>query len=169
MYIHTCAALAVIAAIGARVSSAPPDTTPPIATTVCELLKEPERFHGRLVRVRAGVHPPGVDEPTMLFDRGCRAAVELVVPPDRNLTEGSDYQLLRSYIAQYGPFRLHIRGKRKGPKTPGRMLIEVTAIGQFEHVLELFGKEYFLLTLTSVSDVTAKPIELDPNEDRSKP
>ena len=149
--------------------SAPAYSNPPIATTLCELLRQPERFHGRLVRVRAGVHPTVVDEPTVLFDRGCRATVVLVVPPDRNLTEGRDYQMLQTYIAQYGPVRINVRGKRKGPKTAGPMLIEVTAIGQFEHVLERFGRDYFRLILTSVSDVTAKPIEFHPNEDHSKP
>ena len=93
----------------------------------------------------------------------------LVVPPDRNLTEGRDYRMLRTYIAQYGPLPITRRGKSKGPKTAGSMLIEVTATGQFEHVLERFGKDYFRLILTSVSDVTAKPIEFHPDEDRSKP
>jgi hypothetical protein len=93
----------------------------PIKTTLCELVRAPERFHRKGVELRTAVYPFGIDTPTVLFDDSCSAYVRLDVRSDQSLQSDKAYQLLDRQIHMH-----HI--------------VEATVSGRFELVLIPPGK-----------------------------
>lgn len=112
----------------------------PIETTLCELVRAPEHYHGRVVQVRTAVHPFGVDTPTVLFDQSCSAQVRLDPSNEPSAKGGTPSEKLNGYLMQH-------------------RVVEATVSGRFERVLVLDGDSYFRLILQSVSDVAANPPE----------
>lgn len=80
---------AVIALLSPNVSSAYPAPKVPRTVTVCDLAKNPSRYHGELVRVRATTRV--LDEWTELRAGGCR--IGFTVP------HGASDQSVKQYVA----------------------------------------------------------------------
>jgi hypothetical protein len=51
-----------------------------LPVTLCDFLKTPKRYQGKLIRLRAALAPSGVDTPPVLSDRGCSAPVRFEGP-----------------------------------------------------------------------------------------
>jgi len=149
----------------------------PIKTTLCELVKEPELFNGKVVQVRAIV-VYGF-EASLLRDESCSAdiwlaagfSVNLTLPgggqkpsdPPVTLTEDSEYRKMGEYLS---------KNYKTCPYCP-LYTVTVNAIGRFDHIEKLrtdpkdrryvgFGHMNGYesqLVLQFVSDVVAKPID----------
>jgi hypothetical protein len=158
----------------------------PIKTTLCELLKEPERFNGKMVQFRAVVFYGF--EASLLRDDSCSAevwlaagfAINMTLPggvqkpssPPIVLKKDSDYQKMSEYLSKSYTNSEH----QTGPL----YTVTVNAIGRFEHVNKRkttpeerrytgFGHMRVYesqLVLQSVSDVTAELIDTSVYEKR---
>jgi hypothetical protein len=105
-----------------------------VRTSLCEILRQPQRYNGKLVEFRAIVEPGLEDLPAGAADPHCTAELKFLSPDDPHLAK-----LLKS-----GEFKKLVRLLRKKP------VVEATIAGQF-HVS---GKRYGLL-LESVAHVKA--------------
>jgi hypothetical protein len=112
----------------------------PIKTTLCEVLKNPDRFNNRVVRLRTGIYPGLEDSPTVLFDRSCSAVVALVLPDKAPARDANEFRRLRRYLKK-------------------ERIVDATVEGIFVQMLVRFGNNATLnsrLTLQRVSAVIAK-------------
>jgi hypothetical protein len=91
----------------------------PIPATLCELVKEPLRFTGRVVRLRTRIHPTVIDTPVLLFDRACSDGVVLFIPNESSLKNGGDYAAIlldartRGRSHGFGEVRVFLRAVRE--------------------------------------------------------
>ena len=125
----------------------PLDTNRSIKVTLCELMKEPEYFSGRLLQLRTRISPFGIDEPAVLFDRSCSAYVVLRAPNEPAARDDGNYRMFDRYMIQH-------------------RIVEATVSGTFEHQLVRFGKGADQFTLQSISDVVATPRISSPKKNR---
>jgi hypothetical protein len=51
----------------------------PIDSSVCDLLRTPDKFHFRAIRVRGFIHPTGVDSPNTLSDPACSSGTGSII------------------------------------------------------------------------------------------
>jgi hypothetical protein len=129
-------------------SCIPLDLAPPINTTLCKVVKDPQRFNGKVVRFRVEILPPSPDTPTRLNDRGCSTNVLLE----------TDFPSLFRNVEYLGLLRSLT--EKKGGST------QAVVIGTFERTsLEpnlhtAFDRVY----LRSTSEVVSKPIRQPLNE-----
>src|SRR5690348_16227352 len=63
--------LAWMAAGSMLFGAALPDGNEVIKASLCQMVKTPTDFHGRVVQVHADVIPPGIDTGPFLVDRNC--------------------------------------------------------------------------------------------------
>jgi hypothetical protein len=155
--VTTClhALIAVVVAAMAGNANAQTDAAAPTKTNICELLKSPERFNGRLVEVRARF--VGAFEWSGLVDANCRA--QLLADSDGfpGLSgKSGEYAFIRSFSELDYPNGLDWRpiilphsvrlvkndayqqfddAARKNP-TRGSPLfdITITVVGRFDHL-----------------------------------
>ena len=113
-------------------------TDAPVKTTLCEIVKRPEYFNGKLVQFRATVESGVMDLPSGMADESCSAEVPFFAPDDQHLA-----MLLKSK-----KFR---KLQKDLAKTP---LVQATVTGRFEHMPA--KKPESLLVLESVGEVEAK-------------
>ncbi len=73
----------------------------PIKTTLCELVKTPERFDNQIVKLRTRIDPGVEDSPHALFDRSCSAVVALVLPDKEPTRDANEYHRLRHYLKKH--------------------------------------------------------------------
>jgi hypothetical protein len=118
-----------------------PPSTPasPIKTTLCELVKEANHFHGEFVRLRAGVAPAGIDVDSHLSDSPCTEVVWPHFPSKASVSSGNDLLLLKRYVLE----------QRRG--------VVATLTGKFELVLVTPGKLAYSLKLESASELVVSP------------
>jgi hypothetical protein len=85
-------------------------TNDPIPTTLCELLKSPLQFHGKLVHFHAHVSPPGIGIGPFFVDDGCSARVAVgtaLEPLERTYLN----YLFARYIGERRGFDVTLRGR----------------------------------------------------------
>jgi hypothetical protein len=157
-------------------------TNAPIKTTLCDLVKKPERFNGKMVQVRAVV-VTGF-EASLLRDESCSADIWLAAGFPVNLTQpgggrkpsrppitlkkDSDYQKMAEFLSKN-----YTNSDNKPCMYCPLYTVTVNAAGRFDHIDKLntdpkdrryvgFGHMNGYesqLVLQSVSDVVAKPID----------
>lgn len=113
-----------------------PKTGEPIKTTVCEIVRHPESFDGKLVQVRALVETGLQDLPSGMTDDSCNGELKFYTPGDQ--------QLVR--LAKSKEFQKLVKNTKKNP------LVEATVTGLFKR----FGTTETpdnRLALESVSDI----------------
>ncbi len=127
-----------------------PSSTPesPIRTTLCELVKESDHFHGEFVELRAEVHPNGADVTPRLLDTSCGANVELHFPDEQSTATGKNLSLLKRYVEQ-------------------RRVTMATVCGKFELVPVYPGNLTSTLKLVAASDILVTPT-VDPGSRKSR-
>jgi hypothetical protein len=82
----------------------------PIKTTLCEIVKTPERFNGKFIQLRTYV-ASGPDIPPGLFDRRCPPNNLLDVGQNnRALTESKGYKALQMYLKPATPIEASMTG-----------------------------------------------------------
>jgi Carboxypeptidase regulatory-like domain len=113
-------------------------TNDPITTTLCELLKSPLQFHGKLVQIRARVNPPGIDTEPFFVDYACSAWVAMGTALE---------PLERTYLNYL--FERYV-GERRG--------FDTTVIGRFELQLVLSGQPAPYLRLQNVLDISGAQV-----------
>ena len=119
-----------------------PDGNEVIKASLCQMVKTPTDFHGRVVQVHADVIPPGIDTGPFLVDRSCSGRVAIkdwYQPVNRVPVSGQLYLL---YI-----FGRHMRNMRE---------FEATVAGKFELLLVPGGKQVFFFTVERVADLGQK-------------
>jgi len=109
--------------------------TKPLETTLCQVVKQPDSFRGKLIEVRAMVDSGVQDLPVGVSDESCSAELKFLTPDEAHLA-----RLLKS-----GEFRKLTKRLAKKP------LVEATVTGLF--VQEKNGPG---LVLESVKDVVVK-------------
>jgi len=99
--------------VGDTVDISPPPSTPasPIHTTLCELVKDGDHFHGEFVELRAEVYPGGPGAPPRLLDSSCGANVGLLFPDEQSMASGKDLPLLKRYVEQHRVAMATVSGK----------------------------------------------------------
>jgi len=118
-------------------SSLKTTTADPIKTTLCDLEKQANKFHGGYFEVRAVLQGPGLDTPDLMWDAKCHLVfVFFSVHDGRSLDALGDSG---RQIAQF--FR-------------NGWAVEATVTGQFKMQLWTTGEISFTFSLLSVSDVT---------------
>lgn len=110
----------------------------PIRTTLCELVKDRDHFHGEFVQLRAAVYPSGADVTPRLIDSSCGANVKLSFSHEQSTTAGKDLPLLKRYMEQH-------------------RLIAATVCGKFEIVPVYHGDLTYTLKLVAASDIIVTP------------
>src|SRR6185437_673796 len=85
---------AMLVGLAAAIASATEQDGATMAT-LCEVIKEPERFDGRNVQLHATINPGIEDSPTVLFDRCCSAVVAVLWPEKEPSQHIKEYQRLR--------------------------------------------------------------------------
>src|SRR5262249_15456468 len=127
---------------GLLLNAAIAQSTSVITTTVCALTKAPMQFHGKVVRIRAAVNPPGIDWGLSLVDPSCSGWVNISrprkSPPMEEKTSLAD-DLFARYLREARPF-------------------EATVTGQFRLQLSVSEEPTLWLNLESVAEVTPKPL-----------
>jgi hypothetical protein len=103
--------------------------------SVCELLRNPREYHGRVVQVRAHVHPPIIDTPLSLGDPTCPTTILL------------DEKQARDHQNDHA-FFLYLRELRP---------MEATLSGRFVMVLVPSEEPLLMLRLLRVDDVVPGP------------
>jgi len=114
-------------------------TDAPVKTTLCEIVKRPDDFNGKVVQFRATVESGVMDLPSGAADETCSAELPFFAPDDRQLAvllKSKKFRKLQKDLA----------------KTP---LVQATVTGRFEHLPA--KKPDSLLVLESVGEVVAKP------------
>ena len=98
---------------GDTVDISPPPSTPasPIHTTLCELVKDGDHFHGNFVELRAAVYPSPAGATPRLVDTSCGASVELSFPDEQPTSPGRDLPVLRRYVEQHQVTIATVSGK----------------------------------------------------------
>lgn len=119
-----------------------PPSTPasPIKTTLCELVKEADHFHGEFVQFRTHVVPAGIDVSYHLSDSSsCAEFVWPHFPDELSVRSSNDLLLLkRSVLEQHHK-------------------VTATITGKFELVLVNPGKLTYSLKLESASELVVSP------------
>jgi hypothetical protein len=147
--VHILAVVSLGAALGQGNKSEPGEIATikgraPVKTTLCEIVKTPERFNGKFVQLRTYV-VSGPDVPAGLFDRRC--------PPNDLLDVGRNNTAL---IESKGYKALQMSLK---PSTP----IEASMTGVFvnrkvRNGLNTFDSMFELLSITDVIVKTQKEV-----------
>ena len=117
-----------------------PPSTPesPINTTLCELVKDRDHFHGEFVQLRAAVYPSGAGVTPRLIDSSCGANVGLSFSHAQSITAGKDLPLLKRYTKQH-------------------RVIVATVCGKFEIVPVYHGDLTYTLRLVAASNLILTP------------
>ena len=113
-------------------------STQVVPTTVCALANAPMQFHGKMVRVRAAVPPPGIDSGLVLYDRSCSAWVNISMQRRSPRTEEKSGSVADDLFARY------LRERRP---------FDATVTGEFRLQLIESEEPMLWLTLESVSEV----------------
>ncbi|HLY16064.1 MAG TPA: hypothetical protein VKR61_02510 [Bryobacteraceae bacterium] len=111
----------------------------PIKTAVCEVVRHPADFEGKLVQIRATVESGVDDLPAGLTDEGCGAEIKFFTPDDPHFA-----RLLKSK-----GFRTLTKEVKRNP------VVQATVNGWFKRTATDPKPEYGL-ALESVSDVVVK-------------
>ncbi len=111
----------------------------PIKTTLCELVKEGDRFHGEFVQLRTHVVPAGIDVGYHLSDSSSAEFVWPNFPDQPSVASGNDLLLLKRYVLEQ------------------RHAVVATITGKFELVLVNPGKLAYSIKLESASDLVVSP------------
>ena len=105
---------------------------------ICDLIKDPIRYHGRLVEVHSRIAPAIIDTPDALVDLTCAASVPLYVDaPEAEKTVGA-YREFRRYLSEW-------------------RTVEATVFGRFEMILVPSKKPILSFRLIRVTNVTPGP------------
>jgi len=118
----------------------------PIKTTLCDLVKEPERFNGKMVEVRATVFYGF--EASLLRDKSCSAdiwlsagfSVDMTLPggsqkptgPRITLKKDGDYQRMADYLSKN-----YMNNEGKPCMYCPLYTVTINAIGRFDHIDKL--------------------------------
>jgi hypothetical protein len=135
-FLAACVCLGLCLTRGAFAQTA---TDSPVKTTLCEIVKRPEYFNGKVVQFRATVESGVMDLPSGVADESCSAELPFFAPDDQHLAallKNKKFRKLQKDLA----------------KTP---LVQATVTGRFEHLPA--KKPDSLLVLESVGEVVAKP------------
>ena len=113
----------------------------PVKTSLCDLVKQPETFNGKLVQFRATIESGEQDLPSGASDQHCATAVKFVAPDDASLAA----------LLKNKDFRKLTHDLKKSP------IVAATVTGWFE---QKGGKnaDDFGLILESVTDVVMTPV-----------
>ena len=116
----------------------------PVKTNLCEIVKQPAQFTGKLVRFRATIESGVMDLPSGAADEHCGAEVPFFSTDDRyfaELVKDREFRKLTKYLSQ----------------TP---LVQATLTGRFEYREGGNGKKPEMgLILQSVAEVTAHKVK----------
>ena len=113
-------------------------TNDPITTTLCELLRSPLQFHGKLVQIHTRVNPPGIDTGPFFVDYACSAWVAMgaaLEPLERTYLN----YLFERYVLE-----------RRG--------FDATFVGRFELQLVLREQPAPYLRLQNVLDISGAQV-----------
>lgn len=112
-----------------------------IRTTLCEIVKAPERFSGKLVQFRARIESGVMYLPSGVSDESCGADVPFFSMDDQHLAtmvNNKEFKKLTKYLS----------------RTP---FVDATVTGTFEH--RAGEKAASGLILESVDKVSMKPVK----------
>jgi hypothetical protein len=109
---------------------------PPLKATLCEIVKQPETFDGKLVEIRALVDSGVDDLPAGLGDESCGASVKFYTPDDQRFAR----------LVKSSGFRKMTKEVKKNP------VVLATVTGWFERT-GTAEKPAYGLALESVGDV----------------
>jgi len=112
----------------------------PLKAALCDIVKNPDRFDGKLVQVRALVDSGVYDLPAGLGDESCGAEVKFFTPDDPRFAK----------LVKSKGFRKMTKEVKKNP------VVEVTVTGWFKRTGSA-EKPAYGLALESVEDVVVKP------------
>lgn len=126
--------------MGDTVDISPPPSTPasPIHTTLCELVKDSDHFHGEFVELRAAVYPGGAAVTPRAIDLSCGANVGLLFPDGQSTATGKDLPLLKRYVEQH-------------------RVATATVCGKFQLVPVYHRSLTYTLKLEAASDIVVTP------------
>jgi hypothetical protein len=126
-------------ALGCAVAFGQMKTQEPIQTTLCEIIKQPERFNGKLVEFRAQIESGVMYLPSGVSNESCAADVPFFSIDDRHLAalvKDKEFKKLTKYLTKTS-------------------LVQATVTGWFEHKSGEKGGSG--LILESVDKVTMQP------------
>ncbi len=117
-------------------------TGAPVKTTLCDMVKHPQDFNGKLVQFRATIESGVMDLPSGVADESCSAELPFFTPDDQHLAallKNKEFHKLQKDLQ----------------KTP---LVQATITGRwFEHLPA--NKPEYRLVLDSVGEVLAKRVK----------
>ena len=105
---------------------------PPIS--VCDLVENPSRYHGRVVRVRGRIHPAIIDTGVALVDSRCVAGVQIELEGGTKTLKDQAYREFRRYLSEL-------------------RTVEATVSGRFEMILIESSDPLLTFKLLRVDDV----------------
>jgi len=109
---------------------------PPLSP--CDLIQNPSRYHGRVVRVRGRLHPAMIDTGISLLDSRCAASIHVELERGTEAMRDQDY----------GEFSRYFRELRS---------VEATVTGRFELVLIPSSEPLLRFKLVRVADMIPGP------------
>jgi hypothetical protein len=122
----------------------------PIDTTVCEILKDPMRFHRKNVRVRA-VSGTGIDVSPALYDHNCSEWIFLRLPTAGSIVNDWNYRTMEANLSHwFNP------------------TLTATFEGRIEYQLMISEPNEMYLTVAKVSDVVVAPSRPAPKRIRTR-
>jgi hypothetical protein len=110
-----------------------------IQTSLCDLIANPNLFHGKFVEIHANVRSPKIEALATVFDAKCRAGMLLLM-----LDEASPNEISAGSIEEI---------RKLGRRLSNGQIAEATIMGKFEIQLVLGGRLEFKFSLLSASGV----------------
>lgn len=102
----------------------------PVRTTLCAMMKQPERFQGKLVTFRALVEP-GVEElPAGVADDSCSAELKFLTPDDPHLAlllKSAEFRKLTKLVAKKPAVEATLTGWFVREKSNSGLMLESVA------------------------------------------
>jgi hypothetical protein len=159
-----------VVAVLSRIALGQVKADEPLKASICELAKEPERFNGKMVQVRATIF--NGFEVSLLRDPNCAIWLNWGdrnrIGPALTPTKDREYQKMDEYLAKF-----YTNKKGQFCRSCPLYTVTVDATGRFEHVDKLkvlpedrkytgFGHFYGFesqLVLQSVNGVSAEPVD----------
>ena len=83
----------------------------PATVSVCELVKTPSPYHGRMVKVRSRVYPAMIDTPVALVDSTCANSIRLDVHSPEEAQNEQGYRDFRRYLSEWRTVEPTVSGR----------------------------------------------------------
>ena len=123
---------------GLRLSNAQLIKSEATPISVCDLVENPSRYHGRVVRVRSRIHPAMIDTDAALLDSTCDKSVRLEIEHRTEVHQDRASRDFSRYLSE------------------GRT-VEATVSGRIEIILVLSSEPLLAFRLLQVADVIPGP------------